>query len=314
MTLICDTDDAAFEPAHKASATARVIDGLELHGFRPSASEPDPRPLPDTDQLAGAVSDIFDILAGAFKDTALEPDLDDLLWCLADLFHKKCARVERQLEDNEDRQKRAQQDQDGSEIRSVELESLIALGQSLLERREAFEHIRDRAAERYETETGSAWRPRAGSLVNHKHLTAALIDSRDFIAARRKADTELLVPPGTKIAFSGGVDYNDHKRIWAVLDKVRAKHPDMVLIHGGTPKGAEKAAACWADSRKVTQIAFKPEWNRDGRSAPFKRNDRILDLVPAGIIIFPGSGITGNLADKAKERRIPVMDHRESGA
>jgi hypothetical protein len=29
-----------------------------------------------------------------------------------------------------------------------------------------------------------------------------------------------------------------------------------LLIHGGTPKGAEKAAACWADHRKVTQIAF----------------------------------------------------------
>lgn len=247
-------------------------------------------------------------------DTTLEPDLDDLLWCLTDLFHKKCARVQRQLENNEDRQKRSQLDQDGSEIRSVELETLINLGQSLLERREAFEHIRDRAAERYETETGSAWRPRAGSLVNHKHLTAAMIDSRDFIAARRKADTELLVPAGTKIAFSGGVEFNDHKRIWAVLDKVHAKHPDMVLIHGGTPKGAEKAAACWADKRGVTQIAFKPDWTRDGKAAPFKRNDRMLEIVPMGVIIFPGSGITGNLADKAKKLGIPVLDHRTGGA
>jgi hypothetical protein len=314
MTHLHDTDAEAFEPGHKSSATARVIEGLELHGFQPSANEPDPRPLPDTDQLGGAVSDMFDILTGALHDTALEPDLDDLLWCLTDLFHKKCARVQRQLEDNEDRQKRSQQEQDGSEIRSVELESLIALGQSLLERREAFEHIRDLAAERYETETGSAWRPRAGSLVNHKHLTAAMIDSRDFIAARRKAETELLVPPGTKIAFGGGVEYNDHKRIWAVLDKVRAKHPDMVLIHGGTPKGAEKAAACWADNRKVTQIAFKPDWTRDGKAAPFKRNDRMLEIVPTGVVIFPGSGITGNLADKAKKLGIPVMDHREGGA
>lgn len=48
----------------------------------------------------GAVSDMFDILAGTLSDTALEPDLDDLLWCLTDLFYKKCARVQRQLEDN----------------------------------------------------------------------------------------------------------------------------------------------------------------------------------------------------------------------
>ena len=222
--------------------------------------------------------------------------------------------MQRQLDDNEDRQKKSQEEQDGSEVRSVELESLIAKGQALLERRAAFEHIRDLAADRYEAETGSAWRPRAGSLVNHRHLTAAMIDSRDFIAARRRADTELLLPKGPKIAFSGGADYTDHKRIWAVLDKVLAKHPDMVLIHGGTPKGAEKAAACWADHRKVTQIAFKPDWAADGKAAPFKRNDRMLEIVPAGVIVFPGSGITGNLADKAKRLGIPVLDHREGGA
>ena len=314
MTTLHDIDADLHEPGHHSSATARVIEDLQLYGYRPSAGEPDPRPLPDTDRLEGAVSDMFDILAGTFQDTGLEPDLDDLLWCLTDLFHKKAARVQRQLEDNEDRQKRSQQEQDGSEIRSVELETLIAQGQSLIERREAFEQLRDLAAERYETETGSAWRPRAGSLVNHKHLTAAMIDSRDFIAARRRADTELMLPKGPKIAFSGGTDYADHKRIWAVLDKVHAKHPDMVLLHGGTPKGAEKAAACWANNRKVPQVAFKPDWTRDGKAAPFKRNDRMLDIVPVGVIVFPGSGITGNLADKAKKLGIPVLDHREGGA
>jgi hypothetical protein len=50
-------------------------------------------------------------------------------------------------------------------VRSVELERLIADGQTLIERRAAFEQIRDRATERYEAETGSAWRPQAGSLV-----------------------------------------------------------------------------------------------------------------------------------------------------
>jgi hypothetical protein len=143
-------------------------------------------------------------------------------------------------------------------------------------------------------------------------MTASMIDSRDFIAARRKADTELFVPKGPKIAFSGGTDYADHKRIWAVFNSVLAKHPNMVLIRGGTPKGAEKAAACWADRRKVTQVAFKPDWAADGKSAPFKRNDRMLEIVPVGVIVFPGSGITGNLADKAKKLGIPVLDLRGS--
>ncbi|MGO9473762.1 MAG: DUF2493 domain-containing protein [Rhodomicrobium sp.] len=314
MTSDLELTADLHEPRQQISSTARVIEELELFGFHPSADDPDPRPLPDTDLMAGAISDIFDIVGGALRDTRCEPDLDDLLWCLTDLFHKKAARVQRQLDDNEDRQKRSQEEQDGSEVRSVELERLIAQGQAILERRSQFEQMRDLAAERFEAETGSAWRPRAGSLVNHKTMTAAMIDSRDFIAARRRADTELLLPKGPKIAFSGGVDYADHKRIWTVLDKVLAKHPDMVLIHGGSPKGAEKAAACWADHRKVAQIAFKPDWTRDGKAAPFKRNDRMLEILPTGVVVFPGSGITGNLADKAKKLRIPVLDHREGGA
>ncbi|MBB3913337.1 hypothetical protein GGQ65_000606 [Rhizobium fabae] len=40
-----------------------------------------------------------------------------------------------------------------------------------------------------------------------------MIDSRDFLSARRRAETEVLIPAGTKIAFSGGMDYNDHQRI-----------------------------------------------------------------------------------------------------
>jgi hypothetical protein len=37
------------------------------------------------------------------------------------------------------------------------------------------------------------------------------------------------------------------------------KYPDMVLLHGGTPKGAEMISARWADTRGVTQMVFKPD-------------------------------------------------------
>jgi hypothetical protein len=35
------------------------------------------------------------------------------------------------------------------------------------------------------------------------------------------------LPVGPKIAFTGGLDFNDHRLIWDKLDKVHAKHPDM---------------------------------------------------------------------------------------
>ena len=194
--------------------------------------------------------------------TRLEDDLADLLWSFVNLFHRKIDRIERELDSNEQAQRRGQAEQDGSEVKSVELERLIDQGISLIERRNAFEFFRDHAAELFEAATGSAWRPRAGSMVNHRALTASMIDSREFLAARRRADTEVLAPAGTRIAFTGGIDCNDHTRIWDALDKVRAKHPDMVLLHGGSPRGAERIAACWADNRKVAQVVFKPDWTR----------------------------------------------------
>jgi hypothetical protein len=81
----------------------------------------------------------------------------------------------------------------------------------------------------------------------------------------------------------------------------------MVLLHGGSPRGA----ACSADNRKVPQVVFKPDWNRDRNAAPFKRNDRMLEALPIGVIVFPGSGIAANLADKAKKLGIPVWQFAE---
>ena len=118
-------------------------------------------------------------------------------------------------------------------------------------------------------------------------------------------ETEVLVPAGPKIAFSGG-DTADHKLIWAKLDQVHAKHSDMVLMHGGSPKGAEKIAAKWAETRKVPQVAFKPDWTKHAKAAPFKRNDAMLAVMPIGVLIFPGTGIQDNLADKARKLGIPV--------
>lgn len=304
------TSDDDFEPPHTASSTAHLLTELQLYGYRPFTDEPDPRPLPDADTVAGAVSGIFDVLTSALGNTRLEPDLKELLWSTVNLFHRAAERVERDLDKNEQAQRQSQREQDGSELRSVELERLIAEGLALIERRDAMECFRDLAAEQFEVVTGSFWQPRAGSRVNHRTLTAAMIDSRDFLDAKRRTEITPLVPKGPKIAFTGGLDCGDTAAIWASLDRAYAKHPDMVLLHGGSPKGAEHIAGLWAKKRGVPQIAFKPDWARHAKAAPFKRNDAMLDAMPIGVIAFPGSGIQDNLADKAKKLGIPVWRFR----
>ncbi|MEM8992201.1 MAG: DUF2493 domain-containing protein [Pseudomonadota bacterium] len=294
------------------SSTAIVLDELQLHGYRPFVGEPDPRPLPEVDSLRGALTDIFDALVVSLSNTRLEPDLEDLLWSTTNVFHRMATRIDRELDRNEQAQKRSQREQDGSEVRSVELEELTAQGITLIERRNAYEGMRDVAADLFHAHLGTAWHPRSGSHASRRNMTASLIDSRDFLAAKRRADLEPLLPTGTKIAFAGGTDFADHGAVWAALDKVHSKHADMVLLHGGSPKGAEKIAACWADAHTCPQIVFKPDWTRHGKAAPFKRNDQLLDTAPIGLIVFPGSGITDNLADKARAMGVPLYDFRKS--
>ncbi len=309
--MFTNPDDDHDEPHHSASPTDAICTELKLHGYRHSEDDPDPRDVPEDHQITSAVADIFDALVATMADTSLDHDLDELLWSTVNMFHRATDRIERKLDDNEQAQKRGQREQDGSEVKAVQLEHLISVGQSLLERRDCMEVYRDSAAEHHLKLTGSPWSARSGSRVNHRNLTSAMIDSRDFLAAKRRADTEVHLPEGTKIAFTGGMDFNDHRLIWDTLDKVHAKHADMVLLHGGSPKGAELIAAKWAENRKVAQVAFKPDWTRHAKAAPFKRNDAILDVLPIGVIIFPGTGIQDNFADKARKLGIKAYDFRK---
>lgn len=301
-------DDQDFEPAHEGTATDHYLNELELYGYRPNLDEPDPRPLPDEVQVQGAVREVMDALIGTFDDSALEPDLENLLWGAVNLFHRAADRLNRELDTNEVAQRRGQSEQDGSEVRSVELERLIVAGRGLIARRDALEAMRDQAADLFQSYTRSPWRPKYGSHVNHQTLTSAMVDSRDFIAARRKAATEVLVPAGPKILFTGPIEYTDHHLIWGKLDQVHKRHPDMVLVHSGADTGADLIADRWAAARNVSAITFKPDWAKFAKAAPFRRNDLMLDTLPIGVIIVDGgSGIQENLATKAKDRGIKVL-------
>ena len=150
------TDHDDIEQPHASSATDLVLNELQLFGYRPFDDEPDPRSLPEGRIIAGAVADIFDALVATLSDTRLEPDLEDLLWSTVNLFHRAADRIGRQLDDNEQAQRKSQREQNGSEVRSVELERLTAEGTTLIERRNCLELFRDQAIQRFELLTGSS--------------------------------------------------------------------------------------------------------------------------------------------------------------
>jgi len=293
------------------SQFAHMLEELELFGRRPFEDELDPRPLPEGRLVEAAAADTFDALAAALGETRLEPELEELLWGFTNVFHRASERVDRQLDANELAQNRSQREQDGSEVKSVELERLVAEGRSMIERRDAMEAFREAFAEQFRHYFHKPWLPKSGSMLNRGAMTAAVIESREFVNDRRWTDAKLLLPPGERIYVSGGTDYGDYRRIWQVLDEVHGRHPQMVLLHGGSRSGAEHIAALWARERKVTQVPMPPDFTRHSRAAaPFKRNDKVIGLLPRGIIIFPGGGIQDNLFDKARIAGVPVIDQR----
>jgi hypothetical protein len=64
----------------------------------------------------------------------------------------------------------------------------------------------------------------------------------------------------------------------------------------------------------VPQIALRPGWNRHRKATPFKRSNILLEALPVALVIFPGTGIQDNLADKARKPGIPLRDFRERRA
>ena len=116
------------------------------------------------------MADVFDALVSVLRDTRLELDLNDLLRSTVNVFHRAAAQVRRQLDRNEDEQKRSQAEKDGSEVRSVELELLIAEGVTMIERRNAFEALR--------TVLPTSSRRNRNGLAAVRRLTATAISPR----------------------------------------------------------------------------------------------------------------------------------------
>ena len=290
------------------SPTAIACEQAQLYGATPERDEFDPRELWDEGSALGAVSEAFRILGDAALDGfQLSDEREPMLWGFVNMLDAQVRRLDRSVDRLVPQMRDLERAQDGTEINARELELVTDRARNLGDRRDAFEKMRDAAAEHYRTETGDTWRPRRGSHTSQTgHLTSAAIDARDFQRARKDRETRAHLPQGTLVAVAGGKEVRDAGAIIARLDKAKAKNADLILVHGGGP-GVERIAAQWAERNGVHQVVCKPDWNAHGRAAPFRRNDELLNLLPKGVIAFPGSGITDNLVDKAVALGIPVQ-------
>ena len=291
------------------SVTATVCENAALYGASPEPGEFDPRDVWDEDDATAAIGEAFRIVAEGVAPDGFQiaDERESLLWGFVNMLHAQMQRLDRGVDKLTPEMRDLERAQDGTEIKARELELVTDRARNLGDRRDAFEVMRDVAAEQYRCLTGEVWRPRHGSHTSQTgKLTSAAIDARDYIRAKKDRETRAHLPSGTLVAIAGGKTVADPGAVIRRLDKAKAKYDDLVLVHGGGP-GVEKIAAQWAERNGVHQVVCRPDWERHGRAAPFRRNDELLNLLPKGVIAFPGSGITDNLVDKARRIGIPVQ-------
>ncbi len=154
---------------------------------------------------------------------------------------------------------------------------MIDHGISLIERRNAFEFIRDHAAELFEAATASVWRLRTGSMVNGRNLTASMIDSREFLAARRRPEVLIRTRQSVKFRFllqpPGAADLGAPP----LLRCFSGRHSSAraTAVEGVAAAGPQKRAESRAPGRGPRSIAV----NHNGKAPLPRRGTEITDLT-----------------------------------
>lgn len=126
-----------------------------------------------------------------------------------------------------------------------------------------------------------------------------------LLAARRAAIFIVLV--------CGGRKYDHKDVVFATLDRVYAKHPEMVVLTGGCQTGADDHAAAWAWEREVPFITHPARWKFEeargqrNRAGPIRNSMMEVTWAPNAVIAFPGGTGTADMVLKAETAGIPVM-------
>ncbi len=248
-------------------------------------------------------------------DSALEDYQSTIGEALIGAFHSAAQRIEREADKARDVLAGLVRDFDGSEILDVEMQEATRKAQAADVASLAMEIVRDSAAASYTTSTGEVWSPWKGS-VKRSRLTSAQLDAREALRtqrARRHAATD---PGACIIAFRGAPQADtadDASRLFDALNWALGQWPDMTLATSGA-RGAEKLAIKWAKQKGVTLVLAKADFDGNGKSAPFRANDELLDLQPVCVMTLANSldtrrseglkpfGPALNLAQKAGER------------
>ena len=109
-----------------------------------------------------------------------------------------------------------------------------------------------------------------------------------------------------KLLVCGGRNFTDQEALFNLLDTIHTTTPITLIIEGGA-RGADIMGRAWAILNEVEYKTFKPDWDKYGKSAGFKRNTEMLDFGPDAVLATPGGNGTADTVRKATSRNIKVI-------
>ena len=101
-----------------------------------------------------------------------------------------------------------------------------------------------------------------------------------------------------RVLVCGGRDFNDIDFMTQHIMEFHEAVPITVLIAGGA-KGVDTIAECWADEMGIEKEIYpisQSDWNKYGKSAGPRRNERMLNAEPDLVMAFPGGNGTAHMA------------------
>ena len=259
-----------------ATSTATVCENMALYGATPERGELDSRVVWDEDDATGAMSEAIRIMVGGVTvdGTQMADEREPLMWGLVNMLHSQVRRLDRAVDRIVPEMKDLQTAQDGSEVKAPRAR---AAGRQGPKPRRPQRTPSRRCATSPQTPTAQRPETHGARATDRTSARPARSPPPPSTPATssvrgRTVRTRAHLPEGTLVAIAGGKIVSDADAVWSTLDRARAKHGDMVLVHGGGA-GVEKVAAKLGRGQRRRPGRLPPRLDRawQGRALPPQR-------------------------------------------
>ncbi|WP_372663650.1 DUF2493 domain-containing protein [Amycolatopsis kentuckyensis] len=120
----------------------------------------------------------------------------------------------------------------------------------------------------------------------------------------------------TRVLLTGSRAWTDWRVIGEKLDYLDLKYPDLMIVHGACPRGADDIADRYARAHGIRTERHPANWRKHGRRAGHVRNAHMVALGAELCIAFIRDASPGasGCAAMAEHSGIPTIRFTEGSA